>query len=219
MNDHEYQNDTEVLDNREPMCVDKNEAEETSNRPELIVFTSDNSTSERINVFKTFTNGMFTDEFVQILTNMGYFTVPATIRQRGNYKGGLFDHSFLVAQILSRLTIDNHLPWAINRSPVLIGLMHDICSCEDYKFDDHGSFIWNDDQLIDGHGDKSVMILSQFMTLSSEEMMCIRYHTGIEPDRCHNPAFQDCYDKATKRFQMILWTQLADRIATQTYNC
>ena len=39
-------------------------------------------------------------------------------------------------------------------------------------------FEHSSDVLLKGHGDKSIMLLSQFMTLTEEEIMCIRYHMG-----------------------------------------
>lgn len=61
-----------------------------------------------------------------------FFTAPASTKYHGNYEGGLFDHSFAVAEFLVQLTEDNHLTWKNPRSPYIVGMFHDLCKIDQY---------------------------------------------------------------------------------------
>ena len=69
---------------------------------------------------------------------------------------------------------------------------------------------YNPDTLLKGHGDKSVMLLSQFYTLTDEEIMCIRYHMGAFTDKSE---WND-YTRAVSQYPNVLWTHQADMLAT-----
>lgn len=158
------------------------------------------------------------------LIGKGFFTAPASTKYHGAYEGGLFDHSFEVAQLLVQLTEDCHLVWANNRSPYIIGMFHDLCKIDQYRhspvaglttFDgtpveDVTHWEYNPDTLLKGHGDKSVMLLSQFYTLTEEEIACIRYHMGAFTDK----AEWDDYTRAVKLYPNVLWTHHADMLAS-----
>lgn len=162
--------------------------------------------------------------FLDWLHTNGFFTAPASTEHHGNYEGGLFDHSFAVAVQLQHLTDDNKLIWANERSPVIVGLFHDICKMDQYrhpakevhigeKFSAEGLNLdkWEhrDDMLLRGHGDKSIMILSSHIQLTEEEVMCIRYHMGAFTDK----AEWNYYTRAVRAFPNVLWTHHADMIA------
>lgn len=66
------------------------------------------------------------------------------------------------------------------------------------------------DILLKGHGDKSVMLLSQFYTLTEEEVMCIRYHMGAFTDKSE---WND-YTRAVHIYPNVLWTHQADMLAS-----
>lgn len=91
-------------------------------------------------------------------------------------------------------------------SIAIVGLFHDLCKADTYgqevknfknydpdavknaehwkvKSDSQGQFIWDskigyykDDKFPYGHGEKSVYILSKYITLTDEEAFAIRYH-------------------------------------------
>lgn len=69
---------------------------------------------------------------------------------------------------------------------------------------------YNPDTLLKGHGDKSVMLLSQFYTLTDEEIMCIRYHMGAFTDKSE---WND-YTRAVSQYPNVLWTHQADMLAS-----
>lgn len=153
-----------------------------------------------------------------LLDEIGYFTAPAAINRHhhGNYIGGLYDHSKQVATELQNLTYRLGLIWDNSKSPFVVGMLHDLCKCDDYVMDDNGTWIYNKNKLLPGHGDKSVMMAQQIMAvteggLNNEEMYCIRWHMGAFDDREN----WSCYSAAVKAFHNVLYTHTADMIASQ----
>lgn len=171
-------------------------------------------------------------DMLKYLSLNHFFTAPASTKYHGNYEGGLFDHSFAVAKFLVRLTEDNHLTWKNPRSPYIVGMFHDLCKIDQYipqyemreeleqsLLDDPKpmkfvktlcGYEYNPDTLLKGHGDKSVMLLSQFYTLTDEEIMCIRYHMGAFTDKSE---WND-YTRAVSQYPNVLWTHQADMLAS-----
>lgn len=149
-------------------------------------------------------------EMRQYLIKNRFFEAPASTRWHGAYEGGLFDHSYAVAKELQTLTDKLNLKWRRGSSPMLVGMFHDLCKIDAYEINLDGTYTWNEDQLLKGHGEKSVMLLSQFMTLTEEEMLCIRYHMGayIKED-------QELYGKAIEKYPNVLFTHSADMIAAK----
>lgn len=150
------------------------------------------------------------------LDELGYFTAPAAISHHGNYIGGLYDHSKQVATELQNLTERLGLRWAHSRSPIIVGMLHDLCKCDDYVLSDEGVWTYNKNKLLPGHGDKSAMMAQQVMTpiqggLTNEEMYCIRWHMGAFDDKEN----WQCYSAAVKIYHNVLYTHTADMIASQ----
>lgn len=155
------------------------------------------------------------------LVEMGFFTAPASTKYHLAYEGGLFDHSYNVTYALLELTKQCGIRWQRAASPYIIGMFHDLCKCDQYKHPagelmfngerkiDEKSWVYDPDTLLKGHGDKSVMLLSQFYTLTEEEIMCIRYHMGAftEKEEWKN------YTDAIHRYPNVLWAHTADMIA------
>ena len=72
---------------------------------------------------------------VEILRDLGFFEVPASVKYHGAYTGGLFDPSFLVTESLVNLTEKLGLKWSKPDSPYLVGMYHDLCKCDQYVKD------------------------------------------------------------------------------------
>lgn len=153
-------------------------------------------------------------EFIDYLRENGFFTKPAAIKHHGNYSGGLFDHSLAVAQSLCTMTKALNLDWKNQRSPFVVGMFHDICKVDDYKKSDLTA-LWeyNNDKILTGHGDKSIIMLSQFLNLTEEEILCIRFHMGAYQTDDWNS-----YDKAIRKYETVLWTHTADMYASKVLN-
>lgn len=157
----------------------------------------------------------------------GFFTAPASTKYHGAYEGGLFDHSYQVFGRLDELTEKNGLVWQRPQSPFIVGMFHDLCKYDqylpifsnDYKSNDNGKLVvspkidhyeYNTNTLLKGHGSKSVMLLSQFITLTEEEMLCIRYHMGpYEKEEWAE------FDAAIRKYQNVFWTHAADMLASK----
>ena len=151
------------------------------------------------------------------LVNKGFFTAPASTKYHGAHEGGLYQHSASVMKFLVQLTKDNDLHWQDERSPYIVGMFHDLCKIDQYKAADftvvpeHPLYYqYNPDTLLKGHGEKSVMLLSQFYRLTEEEICCIRYHMGaFTPKEEWND-----YTGAIHKYQNVLWTHHADMLAS-----
>lgn len=151
------------------------------------------------------------------LVENGYYEAPAAMKHHGAYAGGLYAHSLAVAAELQNLTDKLGLEWERDESPILIGLLHDVCKIDDYylvPFGDNGEapgIEYNKNGLYPGHGEKSLIMLMSIVDLTEEEKMCIRYHMGAFVDKTEW-AF---YSRAVKRYPNVLYTHTADMIASQ----
>ena len=165
---------------------------------------------------------MLSERDIKALGEMGFFTAPASTKYHGNYEGGLFDHSYEVMTALCDLTRNNRLQWVREESPYIIGMFHDLCKTDSYLIDNTEPYTvgeptryrYNTDTLLKGHGDKSVMLLSNFMSLTMEEILCIRYHMGAFTEK---EEWND-YTRAIHHCPNVLWTHHADMIASHVYN-
>ena len=150
---------------------------------------------------------------VETLEELGFFTAPASTKYHGAYEGGLFDHSFLTAKALVELTEKLDLKWERPESPYIVGMFHDLCKCDNYVKDfETDKYIYNPDIIIPGHGDKSVMILQKYISLTDEEIACIRWHMGAyETDT----KMWNYYGKAIEKYPNVLFTHTADMISSK----
>lgn len=147
------------------------------------------------------------------LITSGFFDAPASTKYHGAYEGGLFDHSLSVACHLVGLTKSCGLKWKHERSPYIVGMFHDLCKIDQYRPVMNGEGVgweYNPKTLFRGHGEKSVMLLSQFYALTEEEIACIRYHMGaFTPKEEWND-----YTGAIHIYPNVLWTHQADMLAS-----
>lgn len=167
-------------------------------------------------------------KLMEYLKEGGFFTAPASTKYHGAYEGGLYDHSDAVFQRLIKLTNDNNLEWEREESPFIVGYFHDLCKCDQYKIsaDSYETTVvggvaitkpcinpkyeYNTDTILKGHGTKSLMILSRFINLTEEEQLCIRFHMGAyEQDDWSE------FDKAIRKYPNVLWTHMADMLASK----
>lgn len=149
----------------------------------------------------------------QILHELGFFHKPASTKYHGAYDGGLFDHSYTVAEALVELTEKLGLTWEHPESPYIVGMYHDLCKCDDYVKDfETDKYIRNPEAIIPGHGDKSVIMLSKYLKLTDEEIACIRWHMGAyETDT----KMWEYYGRAVEKYPNVLYTHMADMIAAR----
>lgn len=168
---------------------------------------------------------ILSEEFKTYLLANGFFSAPASTKYHGAYEGGLFDHSFAVMNFLVELSAKNGLKWQRTESPFIVGMFHDLCKIDNYRhpiveelFDgnkacpiyDESKWEYNPNTRFKGHGDKSIILLSQHIVLTEEEALCIRYHMGafVEKDEWRD------YTNAIHRYANVLWTHHADMLAS-----
>ena len=158
------------------------------------------------------------DKLIEFLERSDFFEAPASTRFHGSFKGGLLEHSMKVYEILKTKTEDSD-------SVKIIALLHDICKVNFYKTDYRNAKneqgVWEkvpyytiEDLIPYGHGEKSVMMISEFIKLTPEERYAIRWHMGFtEPKELYTTLGQ-----AYKKYPIALLVHEADLEATYFYD-
>lgn len=129
------------------------------------------------------------DDLMEWLTTSDFFVAPASTKFHGSYAGGLLEHSLNVYDCLvEELDILDIKENYSAETVALVSLLHDICKVNFYKkgtrnVKENGQWVTKEVYEIDekfpcGHGEKSVIILQNFMNLSAEEIFAIRAHMG-----------------------------------------
>jgi len=166
------------------------------------------------------------ESLIEWLETTDFYKAPASTKYHSNYEGGLLQHSLNVYYELERL-INNLMQMSENtiifnkESIILVALLHDLCKTNIYKIDyrnaknEFGQWIKvpyytvNDNEPY-GHGEKSVMLASQFIRLTLEEMYSIRWHMGFTEGKEQYNYVSATYDK----YILALLTHIADLEAT-----
>lgn len=162
-------------------------------------------------------------EFLEEKTD--FFKAPASTRFHGSVEGGLLEHSLKVYEILDR-KIKSQDEIKVNEDTIkIVALLHDICKINFYKVDYRNAknergewekvpYYTVDDTMPFGHGEKSVMMLMEFIKLTSEEKYSIRWHMGFtEPKELYQTI-----GIAYKKYPLALLTFEADLEATYIYD-
>ena len=166
------------------------------------------------------------DELINFIEKSDFFKAPASTRFHGSYEGGLLEHSLNVYKLLCEKVKNCPIEMNVSQdSLIIIGLLHDICKANFYKVDyrnvKNSLGVWEkvpyytiDDTIPYGHGEKSVMMLSEYIKLTVEEKYCIRWHMGFtEPKELYNTLGQ-----AYKKYPLALLTHEADLETTYFYD-
>lgn len=175
-------------------------------------------------------------ELLEFIRKSDFYTAPASTRFHSCHEGGLLEHSLNVAKCLFEKL--NNPTWAetlneVGRESLIISaLLHDICKSYFYgtelknkkvysdhgkKSDSNGRFDWEtvpsyvvDDKIPYGHGEKSVMMVEEFIKLKPVERYAIRWHMGFtEPKESWNTL-----TAAIKKYPLILALHEADLEST-----
>lgn len=117
-----------------------------------------------------------------------FFTAPASTKYHLAYEGGLADHSLNVHDVLSQKNL--YLDLGLAEDTVRItSLLHDLCKMDTYviakawrkdannKWEQYDRYEYREKFPV-GHGEKSVMLLQQYIRLTPEELVMIRWHMG-----------------------------------------
>lgn len=137
------------------------------------------------------TNREGMEDVISFLEKSDFFIAPASTRFHGNYEGGLAEHSLKVYEILKNKLDKKEIDINVNDDTIIIvALLHDICKCNFYKVEYRNAknergdwekvpYYTVDDTIPYGHGEKSVMMLTEYMKLTNEEKYAIRWHMGF----------------------------------------
>lgn len=142
------------------------------------------------------------DKLLEFIRKSDFYTAPASTRFHSHNEGGLLLHSYNVYLCLREKK--RTWPWSAvlegvdDESIIITALLHDICKVYLYvpeyrnqkvysetgtKSDGNGRFDWVtvpgwkvEDKIPYGHGEKSVMMIEEFVKLKPVERMMIRWH-------------------------------------------
>lgn len=176
------------------------------------------------------------DKLLAYIRKSDFYRAPASTRFHSCHDGGLLEHSLNLYECL--LSKKQNPIWAEvlrevgGESLILVALLHDLCKSYLYvpefknkkvysdtgtKRDEGGRFDWQavkgystDDKIPYGHGEKSVMMIEEFIKLKPIERYAIRWHMGFtEPKEYWNTL-----TTAIKKYPVILAVHQADMEAT-----
>ena len=159
------------------------------------------------------------DDLMCWLGSTDFFVAPSSTRYHGAEPGGLCAHSIAVYKRLKAKQEDEE-----DETIAIAALFHDLCKVQFYKQsyrnvknDTTGK--WErvpcyeiDDAYPLGHGEKSMFFIMNFMKLTDDEAMAIRWHMGFSAveQQFEKPALA----AAMQRFKLVLKLQAADQEAS-----
>lgn len=137
------------------------------------------------------------DKVIKYLEETDFFVAPASTNYHGNYEGGLAEHSLNVYILLE--VKNRQFDLGISPDTIAItALLHDICKVNLYhkctknrknektqKWESYQGYGFEDTFPV-GHGEKSIIKLQQFIRLSKDEILMIRWHMGAASENWAN---------------------------------
>ena len=178
------------------------------------------------------------DKLIEFIRKSDFYTAPASTRFHNCRESGLLEHSLnvydcLLGKSASQVFKDVMVDFiSQGNSVVIVALLHDLCKTFMYevelknkkiysdhgkKVDSQGRYDWEtvpgytvNDRVPYGHGEKSVMMIEQFIELTKAERFAIRWHMGFtEPKENYN-----ALSAAMRMYPIILAVHEADLEAT-----
>lgn len=150
----------------------------------------------------------------------GFFSAPASKGHHGSFPGGLAAHSINVFKRLLRLNNEEEQrlqePQYDLETVAICGLLHDLCKIDAYRnipvpkgaaeqYEVTRSFPA-------GHGEKSVILILQYMKLTKEEILAIRWHMGQYDFYARGGGYD--LNNAFNQCKLAVMLHLADMMAT-----
>lgn len=150
----------------------------------------------------------------------GFFSAPASVRNHGSYPGGLAEHSVNVFKRLSRVNNEQERRWQCSQydseTIAICGLLHDLCKIDAYRNVPVPKEAAEQYEVTRnfpaGHGEKSVILILQFMKLTKEEILAIRWHMGQYDFYARGGGYD--LDNAFRQSKLAVMLHLADMMAT-----
>lgn len=167
------------------------------------------------------------EDVIRFLEKSDFFKAPASTKYHGCYEGGLLEHSMKVYEIFKDKVEKAGLETTTPKDSIIImALLHDICKANYYKVDyrnakNQATGEWEkvpyytvDDTIPYGHGEKSVMMLTEYIKLTNEEKYAIRWHMGFTEPKENYQYLSAAYQK----YPIALLLHEADLEATYFFN-
>lgn len=164
------------------------------------------------------------DKLIDFLEKSDFFKAPASTKFHGNFEGGLAEHSYKVYEILKEKVKFAKIE-VPEETIIISAILHDICKTNFYKIDYRNAKnslgVWEkvpyytvEDTIPYGHGEKSVMMLTEYIKLTNEEKYAIRWHMGFsEPKELYVTLGQ-----AFSKYPLALLLHEADLEATYLFD-
>lgn len=153
-------------------------------------------------------SGTVTMIFKQLET-IKFFEMPMSEIGTGSEEGALFNHSYAMIENLLSLTKKLNLKWKRPESPYIIGAFHALHLCDDILIMPDGTYECNIYRTLTGRGEKSVIMAQSIMSLTDEEILCIRWYNAAHDDERNWSAYQE----AIKKYPNVLFTHTAYTMA------
>lgn len=198
---------------------------------------------EYISLLKS-TNVEGIDNLLAWLETSDFFEAPSSSIYHGACKGGLLRHSLNVYNAAIKIKNDMAMSLALpekkiseipDKSIIIAALLHDLCKVNYYQpvvkmwKDDSAPYgqQWKkymgyeiNDKFPMGHGEKSVLIAQQFIRLTGEEMLAMRWHMGMtDPGAYLSPYEKPALMKAINDIPLVMIIMQADAFASFMMEC
>lgn len=182
---------------------------------------------EFIKIYKDNIKRRGADSVLAWLEDSDFFTAPASTRFHLAEETGLLQHSINVyKQLCNELWMYEKKTGKkySSESIAVVALLHDICKANFYKKDyrnvKNSEGVWEkapyytvEDTLPYGHGEKSAILLLQLgLTLSTEELVAIRWHMGGFDDAVKGGSY--AMSTAYEKYPLAVLLNIADMKAT-----
>lgn len=174
------------------------------------------------------------EELIEFIRQSDFYSAPASSRFHLSAKGGLLQHSLNVFNAMYGMLRNNgdgfysylcnnvEIAKISKESVIIVSLLHDICKVNTYctekrnRKNSNGEWEQYDFYTVDekfpyGHGEKSVLIISNYINLLPVEQMAIRWHMGFPDDFAGKTA----YGSAVEKYPIILALNNADMLASR----
>lgn len=165
------------------------------------------------------------EKLLDFIRKSDFYKAPASTRFHSCHEGGLLEHSMNVYDCL--IAKKDNLIWkkVLENVPVdsitITALLHDLCKTYfyvvDYRNKKNEAGVWEkvpyytiDNKIPYGHGEKSVMMIEEYIKLTPTERYAIRWHMGwSEPKESYNDL-----GKAMGKYPLVLALHESDQEAT-----
>lgn len=154
-------------------------------------------TNEKVERFRSLISSVEREgieQLMRFIEKSDFYTAPASTRFHGAQEGGLLEHSLNVYECLLRKKRAEGSLWnellrdVPDESIIITALLHDICKTYYYAVEMRNKKVdgaWVqvpsytvDDKIPYGHGEKSVMMIEEYIKLRPYERYAIRWHMG-----------------------------------------